>query len=163
MRPARRELFGDILSGATKLRAITSLVISTVVTVAVVAPLMWRANQLESRAVVPADQIVVTTSELDAASLDGATIGGGARIALQGPEIQAVAFAVAPAGGASVIDRIDGEGPDFDLFTDDDGAPLPLDTTKLDDGNYDLLLTVTSTDGSVAKSAASFEIRNEDS
>lgn len=163
MRPARRELFGDIMSGATKLKAITSLVISTVVTVAVVAPLLWRATQLESRAVVPADRIVVTTPELDAEELDGATVAGPARIALQGEEIQAVAFVVAPRGAASIIERVDGDGPNFDLFTDDAGSPLPLDTTKLDDGDYDLLLTVTSTDGSVAKAAAGFEIRNGES
>lgn len=160
MQPAQRELFGDILSGATKLKAVTSLVISTIVTVAVVAPLLWRAGQLESRAVVPAEQIVVTTTELDAESLDGAAIAGPARIALRGDTIQAVAFVVAPKGEASIIERVDGEGPDFDLFTDEDGAPLPLDTTKLADGDYDLLLTITSTDGSVAKSAAGFTILN---
>lgn len=155
-----RQLFADILAGASRLRAVTSLFIATIVTLAVAGPMFWQAAKLTPREVLPTERVFVDTADQDPAALDGRTVSGRVHIGFRGEAVQAVAFALAPENSEVIISRVDGEGPTFDLYADDGGVPVPLDTTKLADGTYELLLTVTGTDGRVAKTAATFRVMN---
>lgn len=93
--------------------------------------------------------------------LDGSVISGDVYITYQDKEAQAVAFALFSAGSdQTIMSSQDESGPIFSLVTGGDKDDVSaFDTTLLDDGTYELFITVI--DRQVQRrTAVSFEVVN---
>jgi len=156
-------MFSDLLAGGRKLRVVWAFAISAIVTAAVVTPLAVRvdgATPLVAAGVAAApDCVVANTSAEGTRPLEGQTLSGRAIISYRCDGI-AVAFKVYDASDEAIVERVDSEGPNFDLFSDDLGRANALDTTKLDDGTYEILVTATQDDAEPQLVSTSFAVDN---
>lgn len=157
----RESRWRSVLVGSARANPLVTLVLSTLATVVIAAPLWLKAAD------VPADPlvalpggVVVITTDAPLQPLNDATIGGRALVSYIGDDIAGVAFNLAEADGAVLSQRVDTVGPSFDLLTDDLDDPLALDTTKLNNGAYELLVSVTNSEGSETLTAAGFTVDN---
>lgn len=158
-------LFSEILAGGRKARGLSSFVISTMVTALVVVPMAWQARNVEDdvapSVAAAAEQILVDTASEDVQPILDRTVDGNVLISFASENAAAVSFALAEEdGGPVVAERTDGVGPRFDLYTDQRGVAIPLDTRKLPDGGYQIFVTITNKDGSEQKTVAPFAVNN---
>lgn len=138
-----------------------TLLASLLGTILLAGPLLWAARDVESPPnVIGPESLVVITTDTDLQPLHESTVSKRALISFIGDDIEAVAFTLANADGAIVSERIDGLAPEFDFLTDGSDEPLALDTRKLDNGAYELLVTATTIDEESIYTAAQFEVVN---
>lgn len=158
-------MFSELLAGGRKLRVVWAFAISAIVTGAVVTPLALRvdgATPVEAVGVAAAPDCVVANTSLDGTQpLEGQTLSGRAIISYRCDGV-AVAFSVYDDGDSDepIVTRMDTEGPSFDLFSDDLGRANALDTTKLDDGTYQIFVTATQDNAEPQQVSTSFEVDN---
>lgn len=152
----------DVLAGTTRINPLVTLVLSTLATIAIAAPLWLQAADVPPDPFVATPGgVVVITTDADLQPLNDATIGARALVSYIGTDVAAVAFNLSEANGAVLSERVDTQGPSFDLLTDNLDEPLALDTTKLADGEYELFVSVTGSDGVETLTAAKFTVSNE--
>lgn len=164
MGPARLR---EILTARRRLQWIATSLVATAITLVVAVPLTLRAldarNDDRPRSA-PTDGIVVTLGAT-AGPLDGATITGAPVVSFDLPDTGATAFRLVDVVGNEVVDGTDTFGPDFTMYTTDDGLPAAFDTTEFSDGPYTIYVTFTLVDPlddttSEAYRMASFVIGN---
>lgn len=151
----------DVLAGTSRLQAIPTFMVALLATAIISVPLWLQASDVPTppNVALPGGIVVVTT-DADLQPLNEATIAGRALVSYIGDNIDAVAFNLAHQDGDLVSERVDSTGPRFDFLTDDDGEPLALDTKKLDNGVYELLVAVTDAEGTESVTAALFAVDN---
>lgn len=168
-------VLSEILSGAKKTRRLPSFLIALLVTALVAGPMAWQAQQARDAEPVAApappaspvaspDDIIFDTGATNVDSLDGATLAGNVIISYRDPNARAVAFNLLPSGGSdALLTTVDGNGPNFNLLTNERDTVRPLDTTQLSDGAYELFVTITDSAGNERRTAVSFTVENETS
>jgi len=155
---------GQLFLGNTRARVLPTLLIALLVTALVAVPLTVRAvdarDDVPALAAAPADEIMVDTADLERGPLDQQTIGGNALISYRDDAAIGVAFNLLARGGTTpVLTSADTAGPQFDLVPGEDGKALPLDTTLLPNGSYELFISVSSPHGE-KRTAVVFEVAN---
>lgn len=157
--------FFELFSGNTRVRAAPTLVIAAVVTALVAVPLTLRAVDARDDAepvdpAVPAELVLVDAGDIEPSPLDGSTVAGPILVSVSHPSASGVAFNLFPSGEEDpVYASQDLDGPVFDLIAGDRGGGVPLDSTLLSDGEYELFLTVATPAGE-QRTAVRFMIRN---
>ena len=158
----------ELFSGKKRTRLVPTLAIAILVTSLVAVPLIFRAvdarnNPIEPEIVLaPADAqlILVDTASLEPAPLDLATVAGSILISLREPEAGAVSFNLFAAGAdQAIVESLDVNGPQFDMLVSDSGGGSPFDSTLLQNGDYELFVTIRMPDED-RRAAVSFEIAN---
>jgi len=158
----------DLFSGKKRTRLLPTLAIALIVTAAVAVPLIVRAidarnNPVETPVVVaPADpqQILVDTAADDPKPLDLATVDGQVLISLQDDQATAVSFNLFAAGSdIAIVESQDLRGPQFDLVVSESGGGSLFDTTRLQDGTYELFVTIRVPEED-RRTAVSFQVQN---
>lgn len=158
----------ELFSGKKRTRLVPTLAIAVLVTAAVAVPLIVRAvnarnNPVEEIAVLaPADpdQILVDTAADDPAPLDQSTVAGQILISIRDEQASAVSFNLFAAGAdQAVVESQDLAGPQFDLVVNESGRAGLFDTSKLQNGNYELFVTIRMPDED-RRTAVSFQVEN---
>lgn len=154
----------DLFSGKKRVRRLPTLVIALAVTALVVVPFL-RASDDETGdgpTIAAADpaSVLVDTSAGDPSQLDRSVVEGAILISVQDGAASAVSFTLFAAGTEEpLLASQDLEGPAFDLILSDSGAGKPLDSTMLDNGDYELFLTIAGADGE-QRTAVGFSVVN---
>lgn len=151
----------QIMAGQRRVRPLPTLAIALAVTALVAIPLTERVIRADSAS--PAadpTSIIVDLLDADPSPLDGATVNGAALISLNDDNARAVSFAFFAAGETDpVLASQDLAGPSFTPLRTGSGTPQSMDTTVLDNGPYELFVTVATDDGE-QRTAVTFEIEN---
>lgn len=158
----------DLFSGKKRTRLVPTLAIAVLVTAAVAIPLIMQAVDSRNNPVEPAvvlapadaDLIVVDTAESDPGPLDSATVAGPLLISLRQDDASAVSFNLFASGADQpIVESVDADGPQFDLVVSDSGGGSPFDSTLLQNGAYELFVTIRTPDED-RRAAVGFEIAN---
>jgi len=157
----------ELFSGKKRSRLVPTLAIAAVVTAVVAVPLILRAADARtdpSQAEVvlaPADASLVLVDQAfgEPEPLDLATVSGQVLISIFDEDATAVSFNMFAAGAdIAAVESVDGDGPQFDLVSED-GSGRPFDTTVLQDGEYELFVTI-RTPVEDRRTAVSFAVAN---
>ena len=158
----------ELFSGKKRTRLVPTLVIALLVTAAVAVPLIQRAVDARNNPVVPevvlapadAQLIMVDTAETDPRPLDLATVAGPLSISLRQDDASAVSFNLFAAGADQpIVESVDLTGPQFDMVVSDSGGGSPFDSTLLQNGEYELFVTIRTPDED-RRAAVGFAIAN---
>lgn len=137
-----------------------TFLLSAAVTALVAVPLWLAAASAEEPAVVaPVSRLIVSAEGAQAAELNGTLVSGEVKVSYLGDGVDAVAFSLLGPDGLTV-ERVDGEGPNFDLFVDDAGDAIAFDTTRVPNGEYRILASIRQADQTNARTAAIFTVDN---
>ena len=151
----------QIMAGQRRVRPLPTLLIALAVTALVAIPLTERVVRADS-ASTAADPtaIVVDLLDSDPEPLDGATIQGPALISVNDADAQGVSFALFVSGEEDpVLASQDLTGPSFTPLQNAAGVPQSMDTTVLENGDYELFVTVSTDDGG-QRTAVTFTVAN---
>lgn len=151
----------QIMAGQRRVRPLPTLLIALAVTALVAIPLTERVVRADS-ASTAADPtaIVVDLLDSDPAPLDGATVQGPALISVNDANAQGVSFALFVAGDEDpVLASQDLTGPSFTPLQNAAGVPQSMDTTVLENGEYELFVTISTDDGD-QRTAVTFTVAN---
>lgn len=159
-----------LFSGRKRTQLLPTLAIAIVLTGAVAVPLTLLAvdaqdNPTEEPIVLaPADSqlVLVDTAGVgnDPTPLDLATVSGPILISLREDSASAVSFNLFASGAeAAVVESQDTQGPQFDLVVSESGGGSPFDSTALQNGAYELFVTIRTPDED-RRTAVSFTIEN---
>ena len=157
--------FFALFSGNRRARPLPTLLIAAVVTALVAVPLTVRALDAQDDpdplpVAADASLVLVDTADAEPAPLDEAVVAGPLLISFDHPTATGVSFNLFEAGEAEpLVASQDLEGPHFDLLVGERGTGRPLDSTLLDDGRYELFLTVATGVGE-QRTAVSFAVKN---
>ncbi len=158
----------ELFSGKKRTRLVPTLIIAVLVTVLVVVPLVYRTidarnNPVEAEVVLaPADAqlIMVDTVDGDPQSLDLSVVSGPILISLRDEAATSVSFSLYAAGAdQAVVESLDLDGPQFDMVVSASGGGSPFDSTLLQDGAYELFVTISTPDED-RRTAVGFRIVN---
>ena len=151
----------QIMAGQRRVRPLPTLLIALAVTALVAIPLTERVVRADS-ASTTADPtaIVVDLLDSDPEPLDGATVQGPALISVNDANAQGVSFALFASGEEDpVLASQDLTGPSFTPLQNAAGVPQSMDTTVLENGDYELFVTVV-TDNGEQRTAVTFTVAN---
>ncbi|MEM7093871.1 MAG: hypothetical protein AAF567_12780 [Actinomycetota bacterium] len=152
--------FIDLVTGRRRAGPVPTLLIALVVTAAVVIPLGQRVLEAEETRVADAASIVVDIADAEPGPLDGAILRGGALVSVTDTSALGVSFQLFEAGGTEpLLASQDVSGPEFFLVETAAGRGRTIDTTVLDDGGYELFVTIATSDGD-ERTAVGFTVDN---
>jgi len=154
----------DLFSGKKRVRTLPTLAIALVVTAMVVVPFVASASgdDAQDEPITAADpaSVLVDTSLGAPSPLDMSIVEGSVLISVSDESASAVSFSLFAAGSEdALLTSQDLEGPNFDLIVSDSGGGTPLDSTLLDNGEYELFLTVVGDEGE-QRTAVGFSVVN---
>lgn len=151
----------QVVAGQRRVPPVPTLLIALFVTAVVAIPLterVVRSNNASPAA--DAGSIMVDLADTDPFPLDTATLSGRALISLNDPDALGVSFnLLRPGTEEPILAAQDLTGPNFFPVTNAEGDGRPIDTTMLEDGSYELFVTVASSDGD-QRTAVTFEVDN---
>lgn len=151
----------QIMAGQRRVRPVPTLLIALAVTALVAIPLTERVVRADAGST-SADPtaIIVDLLDSDPAPLDGATIQGPALISVNDTDAEGVSFALFVSGEQEpVLASQDLTGPSFTPLQTAAGLPQSMDTTVLENGDYELFVTVANSDGE-QRTAVTFKVAN---
>lgn len=158
-----RSALKTFLSGAARANPLITFALASVVTALVAVPMAIAAVSAEEPPnIAPVERLIVTAEGANAAPLHDARVSGQVMVSYLGDGVEAVAFSLTGPDDSVIAERVDGEGPSFDLFLDENNVPIAFDTARVDDGRYTVLVSIRQEDGKEAKTAAAFDIANTD-
>lgn len=151
----------QIAAGQRRVRPLPTLLIALFVTALVAIPLTERVVRADDRSTGADPQaITVDMAQGDPQPLDGAVLSGRALIAVNDAKASGVSFNLFAEGSDEpLLASQDLSGPNFFPIRSSDGGGRAMDTTVLDDGWYELFVTVARADGE-QRTAVRFEVRN---
>jgi len=151
----------EIMDGTRQVRPLTTLAIALAVTALVAIPLTERVVRSDASST-EADPALLFVDLLDSdpMPLDGSTVAGPALISLNHPDADGVSFALfSPGSDDPILASQDLSGPNFFPAQSDTGSGRPIDTRVLENGPYELFVTVA--DGEAAqRTAVTFTVAN---
>ena len=148
-----------IVSGKRRVRPLPTLAIALGVTALVAIPLTENFLGSANPSADP-NQIVVDMIDTEPLPLDGAILTGDALVSFNDAEALGASFQLFSAGAdAPLLASQDLTGPSFFPVQDDDGSGQPLETEMLPNGEYELFVTVTKSEGE-QRTAVVFEVAN---
>lgn len=156
----------DLFAGRQRASLLPTLLVAAVVTVLVAFPLTVRAVEARGEPEViasaaSAERILVDAADIEPTPLDRQTVSGRILISYFDREAVGVSFSLFESGASSpILTSQDLVGPSFDLQLDGAGRSVPIDSTRLADGPYELFLTVVLPGGE-QRTAVVFDVANQ--
>jgi len=122
----------DLFSGKKRIRFVPTLAIAAIVTAAIAIPLTFRANDARNNPVV--EETVLAPADAQLVMVD-------------------------TAANDPLLESQDLAGPQFDLVVSESGGGSLFDTTRLQDGSYELFVTIQLPQED-QRTAVSFQVAN---